>query len=61
LGVAIPLSIDLIFPLLTRYVFLKKEYEQAENYEQIAASADVPVLKNDVLRKRIAPTNELDF
>lgn len=61
MGVAIPLSIDLIFPLLTRYVFLKKEYEQAENYEQVAASADVPVLKNDVLRKRTAAGNVLDF
>ena len=61
MGVAIPLSIDLIFPLLTRYVFLKKEYEQDENYEQVSASAEVPVLRNDVLRKRTPAGKDLNI
>jgi len=61
LGVAIPLSIDLIFPLLTRYVFLKKEYEQTE-YEPVISSTSVSVLSSkDVLRKRAPNSKELDF
>ena len=61
MGVAIPLTVDLVFPLLTRYKLLKTEYEMNDSYTQVAASADMPVLKNDVLRKRAPTGSDLNF
>lgn len=61
MGVGVPLAVDLILPLLTRYKLLKTEYEMNDSYTQVAASADMPVLRNDVLRKRTSAAGDLNF
>jgi len=60
MGVAIPLTIGLALPLLTRYVLLKREYEDAEDYQPVDAGAQVSIA-NPLLRKRTPAGNSLDF
>lgn len=60
MGVAIPLTIDLVLPLLTRYVFLKREYEDAHDYHSVHNNVQGQIAKPH-LRKRVYNVPVLEF